>query len=812
MKKIIERDPKTGTISQCMSKGVHIHPCPNPRRASAAALIDSETGRSGGEGEGEGREGGEGGSASASIPSLHAPEEGGPRAALASIAAQRNFPQRRRKPNNNSNDDDDEATESEPEIECEGAGEGKGEGEGEDDQGTEGARQEMQPLPNGQRSKSSQRQRRQKQSRMETESDHESGGGNDMCEGAVAALQLLGTGFSPDVPALGPSDEHGLNTGSLLPIPASLRASVEPRRERQEGRTETMRPNGRSQRRNAGRKRWKTDFVTDDGDEYMDDLGVEEGYDGYGRGDHVSKAARRKTSYPSSSITVPKSYLDDGGDETEDEWEAGPEEFGVEPEEVVNAALEAAAAAAAAANATGTTGDGTMIMPNHHRAAFNQRTKPVLKSFGSTRFLDSDDDLEDLWGGAEEDEEDRLIAGQRGKGGRGKGAGGGGGGGGGPSGKGRHRSDPEVVIHQRPSNSKRPWRPSSREGALPGDQYAGDFDKGGTAAPELERTVVETETESDVIDDAYRWRKYGQKVVKGNPHPRSYYKCTHPGCTVRKQVERSGKDERILVTTYEGTHTHDPPAGGGGRGAGTRRLPTLLRNALDTLTPLGPSMLPILNATPPNMAHLHNMTGLAASFGLGAHLHPLLMSAPHPIVLNGNGNASGQHANGNASEGANTANAAAANPPPVSINQANGQASPAQLQLLSIQHAAQQRIHAQLAQQAMQGLHQFHAHPQFQHMNTYGMGMGMGMGLGMNVGYPSHPEKGPAAEKGPVQSLPLAPGESPATNGPPGDERVGGGEGGEGVAVDAVDSVSALRAAHAMLQSTQGSAAPVIAG
>lgn len=34
------------------------------------------------------------------------------------------------------------------------------------------------------------------------------------------------------------------------------------------------------------------------------------------------------------------------------------------------------------------------------------------------------------------------------------------------------------------------------------------------------KIVVQTRSEVDLLDDGYRWRKYGQKVVKGNPHPR----------------------------------------------------------------------------------------------------------------------------------------------------------------------------------------------------------------------------------------------------------------------------------------------------
>lgn len=40
------------------------------------------------------------------------------------------------------------------------------------------------------------------------------------------------------------------------------------------------------------------------------------------------------------------------------------------------------------------------------------------------------------------------------------------------------------------------------------------------------RIVVQTTSEIDILDDGYRWRKYGQKVVKGNPNPR-YKLCFH---------------------------------------------------------------------------------------------------------------------------------------------------------------------------------------------------------------------------------------------------------------------------------------------
>ncbi|XP_010250654.1 PREDICTED: probable WRKY transcription factor 75 [Nelumbo nucifera] len=70
------------------------------------------------------------------------------------------------------------------------------------------------------------------------------------------------------------------------------------------------------------------------------------------------------------------------------------------------------------------------------------------------------------------------------------------------------------------------------------------------------RYAFQTRSQVDILDDGYRWRKYGQKAVKNNKFPRSYYRCTHQGCNVKKQVQRLCKDEGIVVTTYEGMHTH----------------------------------------------------------------------------------------------------------------------------------------------------------------------------------------------------------------------------------------------------------------
>jgi WRKY transcription factor 2 len=103
-------------------------------------------------------------------------------------------------------------------------------------------------------------------------------------------------------------------------------------------------------------------------------------------------------------------------------------------------------------------------------------------------------------------------------------------------------------------------KPSTCDSILDNDHHSPDDEQ-----KESEENQSEEESSIPVVtptEDGYNWRKYGQKQVKNSEHPRSYYKCTHPNCPVKKKVERS-QEGHITEIVYKGSHSHPlPPPNG----------------------------------------------------------------------------------------------------------------------------------------------------------------------------------------------------------------------------------------------------------
>ncbi|XP_058113050.1 probable WRKY transcription factor 50 isoform X2 [Magnolia sinica] len=73
------------------------------------------------------------------------------------------------------------------------------------------------------------------------------------------------------------------------------------------------------------------------------------------------------------------------------------------------------------------------------------------------------------------------------------------------------------------------------------------------------RIAFRTKSELEILDDGFKWRKYGKKQVKNSPNPRNYFRCSNGQCPVKKRVERDSADSSYVITTYEGVHNHESP-------------------------------------------------------------------------------------------------------------------------------------------------------------------------------------------------------------------------------------------------------------
>ncbi|XP_024315525.1 probable WRKY transcription factor 38 isoform X2 [Brachypodium distachyon] len=73
------------------------------------------------------------------------------------------------------------------------------------------------------------------------------------------------------------------------------------------------------------------------------------------------------------------------------------------------------------------------------------------------------------------------------------------------------------------------------------------------------RVGVRTDYTYAPYHDGFQWRKYGQKMIRGNIFPRCYYRCTYHqdhGCPASKHVEQSNsEDPPLFRVIYTNDHT-----------------------------------------------------------------------------------------------------------------------------------------------------------------------------------------------------------------------------------------------------------------
>lgn len=128
----------------------------------------------------------------------------------------------------------------------------------------------------------------------------------------------------------------------------------------------------------------------------------------------------------------------------------------------------------------------------------------------------------------------------------------------------QHGSSPVSETHALQSDQEVSTPIISRKNLMPSDQERSISSITSEKASQTTDIIHALQTGQEVStptirekvsEDGYNWRKYGQKLVRGNEFVRSYYKCTHPRCLAKKQLDCTHEGQ-IVDTIYFGDHCH----------------------------------------------------------------------------------------------------------------------------------------------------------------------------------------------------------------------------------------------------------------
>ncbi|XP_059662029.1 probable WRKY transcription factor 50 [Cornus florida] len=122
--------------------------------------------------------------------------------------------------------------------------------------------------------------------------------------------------------------------------------------------------------------------------------------------------------------------------------------------------------------------------------------------------------------------------------------------------------DPAFLIYGYPQTPIRAaTEVNDAGGSSSHHEGPGNGDSGNDREREVrEKVAFKTKSDVEILEDGYKWRKYGKKMVKNSPNPRNYYRCSAEGCPVKKRIERDREDPKYVITTYEGIHNHQGPS------------------------------------------------------------------------------------------------------------------------------------------------------------------------------------------------------------------------------------------------------------